>query len=192
MADQRQIIIKRCRSKITLKTKKTKLVSMNTTLKSKALDRIDISILDTLQRDGRIANVDLAKKVNLSASPCIDRVKRLEKSGYIEGYGARLNAAMLGFGTTVFIEITLDNTTSAVFDRFKDEVLKVPHVVECHMVAGGFDYLLKLRLPNMDAYRIILEQIVDLPGVVKNHTYVVIEQVKRDTGLPLKANDSLG
>ncbi len=165
---------------------------MTLPLKPKSLDRIDLNILDTLQKEGRIANVDLARKVNLSASPCIDRVKRLEKNGYIEGYGARLNAAMLGFGTTVFIEITLDNTTSAVFDRFKDEVLKVPHVVECHMVAGGFDYLLKLRLPNMDAYRIILEQIVDLPGVVKNHTYVVIEQVKRDTGLPLKANDSLG
>lgn len=164
---------------------------MTLPLKPKNLDRIDLNILDTLQKEGRIANVDLARKVNLSASPCIDRVKRLEKNGYIEGYGARLNAAMLGFGTTVFIEITLDNTTSAVFDRFKDEVLKVPHVVECHMVAGGFDYLLKLRLPNMDAYRIILEQIVDLPGVVKNHTYVVIEQVKRDTGLPLKANDSL-
>jgi Lrp/AsnC family leucine-responsive transcriptional regulator len=170
----------------------TRILMMTLPLKQKTLDRIDLNILDTLQKEGRIANVDLAKKVNLSASPCIDRVKRLEKDGYIEGYGARLNAGKLGFGTTVFIEITLDNTTSAVFDRFKDEVLKVPHVVECHMVAGGFDYLLKLRLPNMDAYRIILEQIVDLPGVVKNHTYVVIEQVKRDTGLPLKANDSLG
>ena len=161
---------------------------MNSNPKAKALDRIDISILDTLQKEGRIANVDLAKKVNLSASPCIDRVKRLEKSGYIEGYGARLNAAMLGFGTTVFIEITLDNTTSAVFDRFKDEVLKVPHVVECHMVAGGFDYLLKLRLPTMEAYRQILAKIVDLPGVAQTHTYVVIEQVKNDRGLPLKTH----
>jgi Lrp/AsnC family leucine-responsive transcriptional regulator len=139
----------------------TRILMMTLPLKQKTLDRIDLNILDTLQKEGRIANVDLAKKVNLSASPCIDRVKRLEKDGYIEGYGARLNAGKLGFGTTVFIEITLDNTTSAVFDRFKDEVLKVPHVVECHMVAGGFDYLLKLRLPNMDAYRIILEQIVD-------------------------------
>ena len=129
---------------------------MSTPAKSKGLDRIDISILDTLQRDGRIANVDLAKKVNLSASPCIDRVKRLEKEGYIDGFGARLNAARLGFGTAAFIQVTLDRTTSEVFDKFRDAVVQIPQVAECHMVAGGFDYLLKLRLPNMDAYRSIL------------------------------------
>lgn len=163
---------------------------MNTPLKSKALDRIDISILDTLQRDGRIANVDLAKKVNLSASPCIDRVKRLEKEGYIDGFGARLNAAKLGYGTAAFIQVTLDRTTSEVFDQFRAAVVNIPQVAECHMVAGGFDYLLKLRLPNMDAYRSILALIVDLPGVAQTHTYVVIEQVKNDKGLPLKASDS--
>ncbi|HEY0923817.1 Lrp/AsnC ligand binding domain-containing protein [Rheinheimera pacifica] len=163
---------------------------MNTPVKTKGLDRIDISILDTLQRDGRIANVDLAKKVNLSASPCIDRVKRLEKEGYIDGFGARLNAAKLGFGTAAFIQVTLDRTTSEVFDKFRDAVVQIPQVAECHMVAGGFDYLLKLRLPNMDAYRSILSLIVDLPGVAQTHTYVVIEQVKSDTGLPLKATDS--
>src|SRR5690606_34970159 len=123
-----------------------KITDMNTPVKSKALDRIDISILDTLQRDGRIANVDLAKKVNLSASPCIDRVKRLEKEGYIDGFGARLNAAKLGFGTAAFIQVTLDRTTSEVFDKFRDAVVQIPQVAECHMVAGGFDYLLKLRL----------------------------------------------
>ncbi|PKM17567.1 MAG: leucine-responsive transcriptional regulator [Gammaproteobacteria bacterium HGW-Gammaproteobacteria-15] len=163
---------------------------MNTPVKTKGLDRIDISILDTLQRDGRIANVDLAKKVNLSASPCIDRVKRLEKEGYIDGFGARLNAAKLGFGTAAFIQVTLDRTTSEVFDKFRDAVVQIPQVAECHMVAGGFDYLLKLRLPNMDAYRSILSLIVDLPGVAQTHTYVVIEQVKSDSGLPLKATDS--
>ncbi|MDR6982003.1 Lrp/AsnC family leucine-responsive transcriptional regulator [Rheinheimera pacifica] len=163
---------------------------MNTPVKTKGLDRIDISILDTLQRDGRIANVDLAKKVNLSASPCIDRVKRLEKEGYIDGFGARLNAAKLGFGTAAFIQVTLDRTTSEVFDKFRDAVVQIPQVAECHMVAGGFDYLLKLRLPNMDAYRSILSLIVDLPGVAQTHTYVVIEQVKSDAGLPLKATDS--
>ena len=163
---------------------------MNTPVKNKALDRIDISILDTLQRDGRIANVDLAKKVNLSASPCIDRVKRLEKEGYIDGYGARLNAAKMGLGTAAFIQVTLDRTTSEVFDQFRDAVVQIPQVAECHMVAGGFDYLLKLRLPNMDAYRAILAMIVDLPGVAQTHTYVVIEQVKSDTGLPVKLPES--
>ncbi|GAB2908789.1 Lrp/AsnC ligand binding domain-containing protein [Rheinheimera gaetbuli] len=163
---------------------------MSTPVKSKGLDRIDISILDTLQRDGRIANVDLAKKVNLSASPCIDRVKRLEKEGYIEGYGARLNAGKMGLGTAAFIQVTLDRTTSEVFDQFRDAVVKIPQVAECHMVAGGFDYLLKLRLPSMDAYRSILAMIVDLPGVAQTHTYVVIEQVKSDTGLPVKTQES--
>lgn len=159
---------------------------MNQSVKAKALDRIDISILDTLQKEGRIANVDLAKKVNLSASPCIDRVKRLEKEGFIEGYGARLNSSKLGYGTAAFIQVTLDRTTSDVFDKFREAVVMIPQVAECHMVAGGFDYLLKLRLPNMEAYRGILAQIVDLPGVAQTHTYVVIEQVKNDRGLPLK------
>ncbi|MDX3773330.1 Lrp/AsnC ligand binding domain-containing protein [Chromatiaceae bacterium AAb-1] len=164
---------------------------MTTPVKQKALDRIDISILDALQRDGRIANVDLARKVNLSASPCIDRVKRLEKEGYIEGYGAWLNASKLGLGTAAFIQVTLDRTTSEVFDKFREAVVQIPQVAECHMVAGGFDYLLKLRLPNMDAYRSILSLIVDLPGVAQTHTYVVIEQVKNDKGLPLKQQAEL-
>ncbi|WP_317133702.1 winged helix-turn-helix transcriptional regulator [Rheinheimera salexigens] len=159
---------------------------MTIAMKTKALDRIDLNILETLQRDGRISNVELAKKVNLSASPCIDRVKRLEKEGYIDGYGARLNAAKLGCGTAVFIQVTLDRTTSDVFNQFRDAVVKIPQVAECHMVAGGFDYLLKLRLANMDAYRSMLAIIVDLPGVAQTHTYVVIEAVKQDQGVPLK------
>jgi Lrp/AsnC family transcriptional regulator, leucine-responsive regulatory protein len=159
---------------------------MTTPMKTKTLDRIDLNILDTLQREGRISNVELAKKVNLSASPCIDRVKRLEKEGYIAGYGARLNAAKLGCGTAVFIQVTLDRTTSDVFNQFRDAVVKIPQVAECHMVAGGFDYLLKLRLANMDAYRSMLAFIVDLPGVAQTHTYVVIEAVKQDQGLPLR------
>ena len=163
---------------------------MSTPVKSKGLDRIDISILDTLQRDGRIANVDLAKKVNLSASPCIDRVKRLEKEGFIEGYGARLNSGKLGYGTAAFIQVTLDRTTSDVFDKFREAVVMIPQVAECHMVAGGFDYLLKLRLSSMEAYRAVLGRIVDLPGVLQTHTYVVIEKVKSDSGLPLKITDS--
>lgn len=169
-----------------MKPQTQKNTAMTTNSKIKALDRIDISILDTLQKEGRIANVDLAKKVNLSASPCIDRVKRLEKEGFIEGYGARLNSSKLGYGTAAFIQVTLDRTTSDVFDKFRDAVVQIPQVAECHMVAGGFDYLLKLRLPNMEAYRSILAKIVDLPGVAQTHTYVVIEQVKNDQGLPLK------
>ncbi|EGM76976.1 MAG: winged helix-turn-helix transcriptional regulator [Gammaproteobacteria bacterium] len=159
---------------------------MTQSAKGRLPDRIDMTILDTLQKDGRISNVELAKKVNLSPSPCIDRVRKLEQDGFIEGYGARLNASKLGFGTAAFIQVTLDRTTGAVFDQFRDAVVKIPQVAECHMVAGGFDYLLKLRLSSMEAYRGVLGLIVDLPGVLQTHTYVVIEQVKQDAGLPLK------
>ncbi|WP_337879731.1 Lrp/AsnC ligand binding domain-containing protein [Rheinheimera sp.] len=160
---------------------------MTQSAKHRPLDRIDMTILDTLQKDGRISNVELAKKVNLSPSPCIDRVRRLELDGYIEGFGARLSASKLGYGTAAFIQVTLDRTTAAIFDQFRDAVVNIPQVAECHMVAGGFDYLLKLRLSSMEAYRAVLGRIVDLPGVQQTHTYVVIEQVKQDAGLPLKA-----
>ncbi len=152
---------------------------------SRVLDRIDLTILDTLQTDGRISNVELAKKVNLSASPCLDRVKRLEKEGYINRYGAYLNASKLKYAMSAFIQVTLDRTTSDVFNQFKDEVVGIKEVAECHMVAGGFDYLLKLRFEDMDAYREVLGVIVELPAVAQTHTYVVMEQVFSDRGVPL-------
>lgn len=153
--------------------------------KSKPLDRIDIAILKALQNDGRMSNVDLAKAVNLSPSPCLERVRRLESEGYIEGYCARLNAAKLGQNMTAFIQVTLDRTTGDVFDLFKEKLVDIPHVAECHMVAGGFDYLVKLRISGMESYRDVLGQLVGLPGVAQTHTYVVIEPVKSDRGLPL-------
>jgi len=158
---------------------------MNLLAKTKPLDRIDIHILATLQRNGRISNVNLANAVGLSASPCLDRVKRLEADGYIERYGAKLNASKLKFGMSAFIQITLDKTTSEVFDNFQIAMLGINEVCECHMVAGGFDYLVKIRIADMEAYRQVLGMIVDIPGVAKNHTYVVIEEIKQDHGLPL-------
>lgn len=154
-------------------------------IKERRLDRIDIAILDVLQKDGRISNVELAKRVNLSPSPCLERVKRLEAEGYIEGYVAKLNAPKLNQGMAAFVQVTLDRTTGDVFDRFKDAVVEIPEVAECHMVAGGFDYLVKLRISNMEAYREVLGQLVELPGVAQTHTYIVIEPVKQDSGLPL-------
>ena len=154
-------------------------------VKPKALDRIDLSILETLQKEGRISNVELAKKVNLSASPCLDRVRRLEQEGYIERYGAFLNASKLKCGMSAFIQVTLDRTTGDVFSQFKNEVVKINEVAECHMVAGGFDYLLKLRFENMEAYREVLGVIVELPAVSQTHTYVVMENVKQDIGVPI-------
>ena len=154
-------------------------------IKPRALDRIDLIILDTLQKDGRIANNDLAKKINLSASPCLERVRRLEKEGYIERYRAVLNSIKLNYGMSAFIQVTLDRTTSDVFEKFKVEVVKIKEVVECHMIAGGFDYLLKLRFANMEAYREVLGMIVELPAVSQTHTYVVTENVKADRGVPI-------
>ena len=151
----------------------------------RALDRIDRHILQNLQQDGRVSNVELSRRVNLSPSPCLERVKRLESEGYIEGYGARINAAKLGLGMHAFIQITLDRTTADVFDHFRESVVDIPEVAECHMVAGGFDYLLKLRVSDMGAYRTLLGELVELPGVSQTHTYVVIEDIKQDTGITI-------
>ncbi|QBY03777.1 winged helix-turn-helix transcriptional regulator [Thalassotalea sp. HSM 43] len=153
--------------------------------KSRTLDRIDLTILDTLQRNSRISNVDLAKHINLSPSPCLDRVKRLESEGYIKRYGAVLDAKKLDLGMSAFIQVTLDRTKAEVFNQFRDNVVDIKEVAECHMVAGGFDYLVKLRITDMDNYREVLGKVVELPGVSQTHTYVVIEKVKEDLGLPV-------
>ncbi|WP_281559700.1 winged helix-turn-helix transcriptional regulator [Thalassomonas sp. RHCl1] len=154
-------------------------------VKARVLDRIDLMILDVLQKDGRISNVELAKQVNLSASPCLERVRRLESEGYIERYAAVLSAPKLKYGMSAFIQVTLDRTTADVFNQFREQVVKIKEVAECHMVAGGFDYLLKLRFEDMEAYREILGVIVELPAVSQTHTYVVMENVKQDLGLPI-------
>lgn len=144
------------------------------------LDRIDLKILRELQGNGRISNIDLSRRVNLSPAPCLARVRRLEKKRYITGYKAELNPELLGLSLLAFVEITLDRTTPDVFEKFKQAVQLVPEIEECHMVAGGFDYLVKVRSPDMDAYRKILgDKIAAIPGVLQTHTYVVMEQVKR-------------
>ncbi|MCW8865837.1 MAG: winged helix-turn-helix transcriptional regulator [Colwellia sp.] len=152
--------------------------------KIKPLDRVDMTILKTLQADGRITNVELAQKVNLSASPCLDRVKRLETEGYIRRYGAFINAAKLDYGMTAFIQVTLDRTTADVFKLFRAEVVKIKEVVECHLVAGGYDYLIKIRFANIESYRLILENIAGLPAISQTHTYMVTEHIKEDNGVP--------
>ena len=144
------------------------------------IDRIDLKILRVLQGNGRMSNIELSRQVNLSPAPCLARVRRLEKTGYINGYKAELNAELLGLSLLAYVEITLDRTTPDVFERFKQAVRDVPEIEECHMVAGGFDYLIKVRSQDMDAYRRILgEKIATIPGVLQTHTYVVMEQVKR-------------
>ncbi len=137
-----------------------------------------------MQGNGRISNVELSRMVNLSPAPCLARVKKLEESRYILGYRAELNPEKLGISLLAFVEITLDRTTSDVFEKFKQAVQLIPEIEECHMVAGGFDYLIKVRCPHMDAYRQLLgEKISSITGVMQTHTYVVMEQVKSDNAL---------
>lgn len=150
------------------------------------LDAVDRRILQILQREGRITNVDLAKRVHLSPTPCFERMRRLEASGYITGYAAHLDPQKLGLGLLAFVEVSLDKTNPTAFDQFRDAVAAMPEVQECHMVAGGFDYLIKLRVTDMTAYRRFLgERISALPAVSRTHTYFVMEEVKSSQELPI-------
>lgn len=150
------------------------------------LDRIDLKILDVLQRDGRTSNIKLAEAVALSPTAVLARVQRLTREGYILGYEARLNPLKLGAGLMVFVEVLLDRTTPNVFEAFKAAVQVHDEISECHMVAGGFDYLLKTRMADMQAYRNFAGTVLwQLPGVRETRTYAVMEEVKNTTRLAL-------
>lgn len=156
------------------------------TRKSRKLDRTDRQILNFLQQDGRISNVALARKVNLSATPCHERVRRLEKHGFIKGYTALLEPNMVSAGLLVFVEIDLLRTSPDAFRDFRREAKKLPELLECHLVSGNFDYLLKARVNDMQEYRDLLgEKILALPGVSDSRSYVVMEEVKESTILPV-------
>jgi len=150
------------------------------------IDRIDRKILKCLQADGRISTVDLAEKVGLSPTSTSERMKRLQREGFIAGFGARLDPHRLGLELLVFVEVSLDKTTPDVFEKFAEAVRRAPEVLECHMVAGGFDYLVKTRVADMAAYRRFLgETLLALPGVKETRTYAVMEEVKSDGVLPV-------
>lgn len=150
------------------------------------LDRIDRKILEILQRDGRIANADLAKQINLSPTPTLERVRRLERDGFIDKYIALLNAAKMEADLVAFVEVALDRTTEDVLGKFAEAARAADEIVECNMVAGGFDYLLKVRVQDMAAYRRFLGSgLAALPGVRETHTYMVMEQVKAATVFPV-------
>jgi Lrp/AsnC family leucine-responsive transcriptional regulator len=152
----------------------------------KKLDAIDLKILDALQRDGRLSNVALAKMVGLSPTPCTERVRALEASGIIAGYSARLDSARLDLGLLVFIEIAIDRTSQDAFDQFAAAMLRIPQGQECHMVAGGFDYLIKVRVPDMAAYRAFLGEVLSkVPGIRATHSYAVMERVKESAAVDL-------
>jgi Lrp/AsnC family leucine-responsive transcriptional regulator len=143
------------------------------------LDRVDRQLLALLQSDGRLTVAELARTVNLTLTPCIERVRRLERDGFIEGYFARLNARLLGQNMLAFTEVTLDHATPDVFERFREAVAPVEEIVECHMVAGGFDYLVKTRVRDLEEYRRVLgDKIASVRGVRHTQTYFVLEEVK--------------
>ena len=143
------------------------------------LDRIDRKLLARLQLDGRTPVSQLAREVNLTVTPTLERVRRLESGGYIEGSFARLNPGKLGLGLLAYVEVSLDRTTPDAFDRFKQVALAHDEVMECHMVAGGFDYLLKIRVTDMESYRRFLgDRLAAVRGVQQTHTYFVMEEVK--------------
>jgi Lrp/AsnC family transcriptional regulator, leucine-responsive regulatory protein len=153
---------------------------------SDSLDKIDLKILNALQSDGRISNLKLAEVVALSPTAVLARTQRLQRDGYILGYEARLNPAKLGRGLTVFVEVLLERTTPQVFEQFKAAAQARPEIMECHMVAGGFDYLLKTRVRDMAAYREFAGNALwQLPGVRETRTYAVMEEVKETTRLVL-------
>ena len=151
-----------------------------------AIDKIDARILRALQADGRISNLKLAEAVHLSPTAVLERVKRLTRDGVILGYEAKLNPALLGAGLLVFIEVLLDRTVHDVMDSFKAAVQVRPEILECHLVAGGFDYLLKTRVADMPAYRQFVGSVIwTLPGVRETRTYAVMEEVKNTTMLSI-------
>ena len=150
------------------------------------LDRIDLKILDILQREGRISVTELAERISLSATPCSDRIKRMEREGVISGYHARVNPAALGKNLLVFLEIKLSAKSGDVFDKVKKELLYVPEVMECHLVSGDFDYLVKSRLTEMNEYRRLLGEILKrLPASAESRSYVVMEEIKETLYLPV-------
>jgi Lrp/AsnC family leucine-responsive transcriptional regulator len=150
------------------------------------LDRIDRRILRTLQQQGRITNAELAERVGLSATPCSERVRRLERDGYITGYHARLNPHLLGQSLLVFVEIRLAAKSGQIFEEFRREVLKLPNVLECHLVSGDFDYLIKARIPEMTAYRKLLgDMLLALPAARESRSYVVMEEIKESQALTI-------
>ena len=149
-------------------------------------DRIDRKILEELQREGRLSMTELAERVSLSVSPCTERVRRLERSGVILGYHARVNPEALGRGLLVFVELTLSSKSAEVFRQVRDELLLEPRVLECHLVSGTFDYLVKARLSAMREYRDLLGQILrKMPVPAQSNSYVVMEEIKEGLALPV-------
>lgn len=153
---------------------------------SRELDKIDLNILRILQTEARISYVELGDRVGLSTTPCMERVKRLEREKFILGYSARLNPQKLQANLLVFVEISLASKSADIFDDFRRAAIKLPHVLECHLVSGDFDYLIKARISEMASYRKLLGDILlKLPGVRESKSYIVMEELKETLAIPI-------
>lgn len=151
------------------------------------LTEIDRRILRLMQRDGRITVTDLAQKLGLPATTAGERLKRLVRDGVITGFRAEIDPSALGLDLLIFVEVLLDKTTPEAMNQFVETIRRVPEVLECHMVAGGFDFLIKLRMEDMNAYRRFLgERLWALPGVKETRTYTVMEEVQGANILPIR------
>ena len=142
------------------------------------LSRIDLRLLRLLEQDGRLSYAELARQVGLTTTPCKERIKRLEREGYITGYHAQLDPEKLGRGLVVFVQISLQRTAGDAFKEFTEAVRDIPAIEECHLVAGNFDYLIKARVKDMNEYREFLGgSLMQLPGVQESTSYPVMEVV---------------
>lgn len=150
------------------------------------LDLIDVKLVRALQANARTTMKELAEHVGLSVTPCAERVKRLERDRFILGYHAHLNPQAFGQALLVFVEIKLAANSGAMFESFKREVRKLPNVLECHLVSGEFDYLIKARIPEMNAYRRLLgDMLLALPGARESRSYIVMEEIKESLALTI-------
>ena len=147
--------------------------------KIKPLDTIDRKILHEIQRSGRMPIVELAERINLSKTPCLQRLRRLEKEGYILGYRARLDPQKIKQGHLVYVQVKLKDTTAETLNNFNKAVRATPQIITCHMLSGGYDYLIKIRTKDMAAYGELLGDVLSkLPGIQQTFTFPVIEEVK--------------
>ena len=152
-----------------------------------SLDSVDRAILDLLQEDGRLANVDLADAVNLSPSACLRRVRRLEEEGFINQYVALINTSRVGMGTNVFVEITLSSQAEDALDAFEIAVTKRPEIMSCHLMAGDFDYLLRVVIDDVADYEALHRtHLAQLPGVARLVSSFALRPVCDRTAYPLK------
>ena len=150
------------------------------------LDKIDQKILRILQEEGRISFTELGERVGLSTTPCTERVRRLERDGVITGYHARLDPHLVGSGLLVFVEIGLAYKSGDIFEGFRNAALRLPNVLECHLVSGDFDYLIKARISEMASYRKLLgSTLLTMPNVRDSKSYIVMEEVKETLSLPI-------